>query len=36
MVNYSLVEAINNIIIGIWEYMDEYKCKSTIAIEITT
>ena len=38
-VNYSLMEAINNIIIGIWneyEYMDEYKCKSTIAIGITT
>ena len=38
-INYSLMEAINNIIIGIWneyEYMDEYKCKSTIAIGITT
>jgi hypothetical protein len=35
---YSLMEATNNIIIGLWieyECMDEYRYKSTIAIGIT-
>jgi hypothetical protein len=38
-VKYSLMEGINNIIIGIWieyECMHEYNCKSTTSIGITT
>jgi hypothetical protein len=37
-VNYSHIEEINNIIIGIlmvYEYMDELKCKYTMGIGIT-